>query len=75
MVENGRLDAGIPQLEEGLAQRKAIGISSARMFELALLAEAYGVADRIDEGLQALAEALDFADRTGEGFYLPRFTA
>jgi predicted ATPase len=71
LVEDGRLDAGIPQVEEGLAQRKAIGISAARMFELALLAEAYRVANRIDEGLQVLAGALDFAERTDEGFYLP----
>lgn len=71
LVEDGRLDTGIPQLEEAVAARKAIGVAAARLFELALLAEVYGIANRNDEGLQMLAEALDFADRTGESFYLP----
>jgi predicted ATPase len=71
LVEEGRLENGIPQIEEGIAARKAIGMRLAQLFELALLAEAYGVAKRTEEGLRVLDEALDFANRTGEGFYAP----
>jgi predicted ATPase len=71
LVEAGDIERGIPQTEQGIATRKAIDVRVARPFELTLLAEAYGVANRNDEGLQVLAEALDFANNTGEGFYLP----
>jgi predicted ATPase len=71
LVEVDQLCTSIPQLEEGVAARRAIGVAVAKLFELALLAEAYGAAGRNDEGLQVVAEALEFADRTGEGFYLP----
>ena len=71
LVEAGQLEHAIPQIEEGIAARKAIGVGAVRLLELALLAEAYGEADRIEEGLSVLAEALDFANRTREGFYLP----
>jgi class 3 adenylate cyclase/tetratricopeptide (TPR) repeat protein/ABC-type transport system involved in cytochrome c biogenesis ATPase subunit len=71
LIADGCLETGIPKLEESTAARKAIGVAAARMYELALLAEAYGTAGRIDEGLQALAEAVEFANRTAEGFHLP----
>jgi predicted ATPase len=71
LAEGELLEDGISQIEEGIAARKAIGVAVGRLFELTLLAEAYGIASRNEEGLGVLAEALDFADRTGEGFYLP----
>src|SRR5262249_48694687 len=37
-----------------------------RPYHLALLAEAYGKARRVEEGLTALAEALEVVDNTGE---------
>jgi predicted ATPase len=40
-----------------------------RLYFLALLAEAYGVAGQTEEGLTVLAEALTVVDRTGERFY------
>ena len=36
---------------------------------LALLAEAYGKAGQVEEGLTALAEALAVVDKTGERYY------
>ena len=71
LVEEGRFEDGMPQFEEAVAERKAIGVKAAAVFELALLAEAYGAANRVDEGLSVLATALEFADRTGEGLHLP----
>ena len=71
VIDEGEVDDGLTALEEAISERKAIGVAAARMFELALLAEAYGMAGRVDEGLRALAEAEAFADQTSEGFHLP----
>ncbi|MEE8297601.1 MAG: AAA family ATPase [Hyphomicrobium sp.] len=71
LAEAGDFEHGIPQIEQGIAQRKAIDVRVVQLFELALLAEVYGKADRIDDGLRVVAEALDYAHRTGEAFHLP----
>ena len=71
LAEAGDFEHGIVLIEQGIAQRKAIDVRVVQLFELALLAEAYGKADRIDDGLRVVAEALDYADRTGEAFHLP----
>jgi predicted ATPase len=71
LVEAGDIEPGILQIERGIAARKAINVRMARLFELTLLAESFGAANRIDEGLNVIAEALEFADQTGEGLYLP----
>ena len=71
LVEAGDFEHGIPQIEQAIAQRKAIDVRAARLFELAQLAEAYGKADRTDEGLGVVVEALEHAEGTSEGFHLP----
>ena len=58
-------------LQEAVFARKAMGHSAGRLFELALLAEAYGAADRNEDALRAVAEGLSFAKRTGERLLLP----
>jgi hypothetical protein len=45
------------------------GAGLLRSYHLALLAEAYGKAGQIKEGLVALAEALAVVDKSGERFY------
>ena len=71
LMESGQMEEGIAQIEEGVSARKAIGVNIALLFELALLAEARGMADRIEAGLDALTEAHEFATSNAEGFCLP----
>ena len=70
LVETGAHEPGLRRLEESVAARKSI-VSAGRLFELALLAEAYGINGRIADGLATVDEAIAFADGTGEGLYLP----
>ena len=70
-IEEGHLEPHLTQLQEAVNARKAIGVTSAALFERALLAEAYGLVNRVEDGLGVLGETIDFARRTGEGFHLP----
>jgi predicted ATPase len=70
-VEEGYLEHNLPQIQEAVTTRKAIVVRLAGLFEIALLAEAYGAANRIEDGLSVLTEAIDCGQRTGEGFHLP----
>ena len=58
IVEQGRTEEGIAQMQEGLAALHATGTALARPSLLTRLAEAYMQAGRDDEGLRALAEAV-----------------
>jgi TOMM system kinase/cyclase fusion protein len=60
---------GLPQMIEAIAAYRATGAEAWRHYWLALLAEAYGKAGQIPEGLAALAEALALVDKNGERFY------
>jgi DNA-binding winged helix-turn-helix (wHTH) protein/predicted ATPase len=66
LAEQGEVEEGIKQLRQSITAKHAIGSEMARPFWLALLAEAYGKAERIEEGLRVLAEALTLVDETGE---------
>ena len=58
MAEQGHVEEGIAQMQEGLAAFRAIGtgiVAAALLF--ALLAEACMEAGRLDDGLSALTEA------------------
>src|SRR5439155_15188099 len=69
LAEQGQLEEGIAQLRQGLAAYRATGGELARIYYLALLAEAYGRVGQPEEGLSALAEALAAVDTNGERFY------
>jgi predicted ATPase len=60
---------GIAQLHQGLAAWQATGAGVEQPYFLALLAEAYGKAGQVEEGLTVLAEALTVVDKSGERFY------
>jgi predicted ATPase len=58
---------GIAQMREGLAAYRTTGAEeNGQTWFLAWLAEAYGRAGQVEEGLNVLAEALAGAHRTGE---------
>jgi class 3 adenylate cyclase/predicted ATPase len=61
--------AGIAQMQQGLAAYRATGAELFRTYWLALLAEAYGTAGHVQEGLQVLDEALALVDKNGERYW------
>ena len=69
LAEQGQAEEGISQLCQGLAAYGDMGLATPSSIHLARLAEAYGKAGKIEEGLTALAEALAVIDKTGERFY------
>jgi len=58
----------IAQMQQGLHALRATGASLRCPYYLALLAEAYGDAERIDDGLALLHEALTVTHNTGEAW-------
>src|SRR5262249_22184895 len=54
---------------QGLAAYQAIGAKLGRPHYLAMLAEAYGKVEQVEEGLTILVEAQAGVDKTGERFY------
>jgi predicted ATPase len=64
--EEGLGEDGIARMRQGLADLRATGAELWRPSFLALLAEAYGRAGRLEEGLGTLDEALAIASRNGE---------
>ena len=69
LAEHCQSEEGIAQIRQGLATYQAIGGETFHSYFLALLAEAYGKAGQVEEGLSTLAEALAVIDKTGERFY------
>jgi predicted ATPase len=68
-AEQGQSVEGITQIRQGLATHQAVEAGIFHSYFLALLAEAYGKAGQVEEGLAALAEALTVVDKSGERFY------
>jgi predicted ATPase len=70
IAEQGRTPEGIAQIQEALANTRAIGWSEMYVpYSLSLLAEACGETGRLDEGLSALTEALATADEHENRYY------
>ncbi len=69
LMAQGQHADGIAQILQGLSARHATGASLYRASHLPLLAEAYGEAGQIEEGLRTVAEALLSTDTTGERLY------
>ena len=56
-------------MHQGLAAYRATGAELFRTYWLALLAEAYGTAGQVQEGLQVLEEALALVEKNGERYW------
>ena len=69
LAEQGKMEAGIAELREGLDAFQATGARLWMPRYLGLLAEAYGKAGQIDDGLEMLTEALELVRRTDEREY------
>ena len=69
LTEQERGEEGIVQLRQGLVAYRATGAETSRPYLLALLAEAYEKAGRVEEALSSLAEALAAADNNGDHWY------
>ncbi len=69
LAEQEHGGAGLSQLREGLAAWWATGAELWRSQFLAVLAEAYGKDEQVEEGLSTVAEALAFVERTEERYY------
>ena len=69
MAEQGQRAEGIEQLTQGIAAWRATGARLLLPYYLALLAEAYGRANKAEEELAMLGEAQKTVAATGERFY------
>lgn len=67
-VVDGRTEEGIAQMEQSLAAWRGTGMRILYTVMLGLLAQAYGQAGRIDEGLQILDEAFTEVKNRDERF-------
>ncbi|MFQ5937306.1 MAG: AAA family ATPase, partial [Acidiferrobacterales bacterium] len=66
LAAGGQVEAGIAEMQQGLAAMRATGAQAHAPYFFTLLAEGYGRAGRADEGLNTLVEALDLVEKTGE---------
>jgi len=66
LTAQGEGTEGIAQINQGLAARRAMGAELHRPYFLSLLADAYGEAVQVEEGLTVLVEALALVESTGE---------
>jgi len=65
----GDVDRSIEQMRSGLSAWQATGAVSMRPFQLGLLADALGRANRCQEAIAAITEALGLCATTGERFW------
>jgi predicted ATPase len=70
LAHQGKAQAGIEQIHQGLSAFRATGAELLRPYWLAFLAEAYGIQGEPEAGLTVLTEALAFAETTGERWYV-----
>ncbi len=66
LAEQGQVEEGIVQMQQGLATFRAIGAELPRIRLLPWLAAGYAQAGQAEEGLSVLAEALEMVDKTEE---------
>jgi class 3 adenylate cyclase/predicted ATPase len=64
-----QVEEGVAEIDQATAAYAAIGSQTSLPFFLALQAETYDRAKRIDDGLAAVSEGLAIADKTGEYCY------
>jgi predicted ATPase/DNA-binding winged helix-turn-helix (wHTH) protein len=71
LARQGQAQEGVEQLRQGLLALHVTGIEIARLYFLALLAEAYETVGQPAAGLEVLAEALTRVDTTSDCWYEP----
>jgi predicted ATPase len=65
LAEQGQVEKGIAQMQQGLAAFRVMGTETARVVHLPMLAAAYAKMGWVEQGLVVLGEALAFVDKTG----------
>ncbi len=68
LAEQG-YEAGIAQMEQGLATHRTMGAELVQPYYLAMLAETYGKTGQIEAGVRVVAEALTKTDTHGERWW------
>ena len=71
VAEQGDLQAGIDEIEKGMADFAATGSLFMRPFQLGLLAEQYGRLGNVERGLALIAEGLALVEATNERWSEP----
>jgi predicted ATPase len=66
LAEGGEIVEGIAKMQQGLAALRDMGLELLLPEFFSFLADAYGKAGQIEEGLRLVAEALMMVERTGE---------
>jgi predicted ATPase len=69
LAVQGQIEEGISQIRQGLDAWRAMGMELWRPRWLALLAEAYGKGEQVEEGLTVLAEALAAVNSSEERMF------
>jgi class 3 adenylate cyclase/predicted ATPase len=69
LAAQGQMEPGLDQMRQGIAAWRATGAELVLTYFLARLAEMYGNAGRVTEGLETLSEALRISTQNGERFY------
>jgi predicted ATPase len=69
LAEQGQVAAGIAQMRQGLASWRATGAEAAATLYTGLLAQAYGRAGQVAEGLRHVDGALNLVVRSGQRFW------
>jgi len=69
LVAQGQVEAGVTQLEQGIAVERTTEVVGWAPYHLALLAEAYGHGGDGKEGLRVITEALAAVHNAGARFY------
>ena len=64
LAEQGYVEEGIEQMQQGMSALQAMGTEAARAIYLADLAAAYAKVERVAEGLDLLVEALARVEKT-----------
>ena len=69
LAEQGQVEDGITQMQQGLAAYQATGAEASQSHFLVLLAEAHWKVGRAEEGMSVVAEALAHVRKTGARVY------
>lgn len=69
LAQRGRAAEGIGLIHRGCEEWEGTGLALIKPYYLGLLAEAYGMADRVGDGLATVAEALEIVACSGERWY------